>query len=137
MKPLSFLFGITLLVTSCQKKDGPAKEADSNKLNDIVSQAYINEAKELGFNVYTGNNPPNILGSYLLAPWRFDGDNYSEPGTGTTPGSVITEGFTLGLMTDQNGDNLIVRYTGYYEGEKELSKPLSLDQVTISPSAVI
>jgi len=123
MRSLFFLLGVGLLIAGC-KKDGASKEDNGGKnLTDIVSQAYLDKAKEMGFTVYTGDKPPHILGSYLLAPWRFDGDNYSEPGTGTTPGDTNPNGFTLSLLTDQTGANFTVRYTGYYEGEKELSKP--------------
>lgn len=118
------MFCMALLAGSCQKKNG--SEGDkSSKLTDIVSQVYLNEAKEMGFTVHTGDNPPLISGKYKLAPWRFDGDNYSEPGTGTPVGSINQEGFVLDLSV-QNGTDLVVRYIGYYEGEKELSKPFIL-----------
>lgn len=115
---------MALLAAGCQKKDG--SEGDkSNKLTDIVPQVYLNEAKTMGFTVHTGDNPPLITGKYKLAPWRFDGDNYSEPGVGLPIGYTIEEGFVLDLSA-QNGTDLVVRYIGYYEGEKELSKPFIL-----------
>ncbi len=123
MKSLIFLLGVALLITSCEKKTNSEEDNGNKKLTDIVSQAYLNEAKDMGFTVYTGDKPPYIMGSYLLAPWRFDGDNYNPSGVGTTPGYTYPDGFTLSLLTDQEGGNFTVRYTGYYEGEKELSKP--------------
>lgn len=126
MKVLQFLPGlfIILLVISC-RKDGASNEEDNNgnkMLTDIVPQAYLDKAKQMGFNIYTGNNPPDISGDWQLAPWRFDSDNYSEPGTGNVPGSVNQDGFTL-RISEQSGTSVVARYVGYYEGTKALSKP--------------
>ncbi len=126
MKAFNFFLTLTFLMTACQKKNGSSeKDQDYTKLTDIVSQAYLDEAKEMGFIIHTGNNPPAISGKYKLAPWRFDGDNYSEPGTGTPVGNTNPTGFTLQL-SEQDGTAIVVKYIGYYEGEKELSSSFIL-----------
>lgn len=124
MKTIKLALCLMLSVmTGCKKEGGSSEEGKNNKhLTDIVPQAYLNKAKEMGFTVFTGNNPPDVSGEYLLAPWRYDGDNYNAPGVGTAPGSVNQDGFTLRL-SEQNGTSLVVRYIGYYEGTKELSQP--------------
>ena len=123
MKTLTFLIGLSLLIASgCSKDKGSDQDPGGNTLTKLVPQAYLNEAKEMGFAIHIGDNPPNVEGEYLLAPWRFDKDNYNPPGVGTTPGSTNADGFTLRL-SEQKGTSLVVRYVGYYEGTKELSKP--------------
>jgi hypothetical protein len=124
MKAIKLVLCLMIPVMIGCKKDGGSQEEDKNNKNlaDIVPQAYLNKLKEMGFTVFTGNNPPDVSGEYLLAPWRYDGDNYNAPGVGTAPGSVNQDGFKLRL-SEQNGTSLVVRYIGYYEGTKELSKP--------------
>lgn len=112
-----------LIALGCSKDDDSSKEGQNNKkLTDLVPQAYLDEAKEMGFAIYTGDNPLDVTGEYLLAPWRFDVDNYSLPGAGNIPGWIDEDGFSIQL-SDQKGTSLTVRYIGYYEGEKEYSEP--------------
>lgn len=124
VKLLCCLF-LVLLIGCSKDKDAEGEEEQSSKLTDIVPQAYLSEAKEMGFPIHTGENPPELTGEYELAPWRFDADNYSEVGVGTPPGSTSEKGFTLRL-TEQKGTSLVVRFVGYYEGTQELSKAFVL-----------
>ena len=123
MKITNLLIGLSLLIVlGCSKDNDSDQEPGGNKLTALVPQAYLNEAKEMGFEIHAGDNPPDVVGEYLLAPWRFDKDNYNSVGVGTPPGSTNENGFTLRL-SEQKGTSLVVRYVGYYEGTKELSKP--------------
>lgn len=124
MKKLIVILCMSIMAfPGCKKdKDGPEDEKKSeNQLTALVPEAYLNEARALGFNIYEGNNPPIVAGEYLLAPWRFDGDNYSEPGTGTPVGYTVEKGLTIQL-SEQDGADIKVALIGYYEGFK-LSEP--------------
>lgn len=125
MKFINYLMCLfLLLVMGCSKDDDSSKgEKGDERLTKLVPQAFLDEAKEMGFEIHTGNNPPVIGGDYKLAPWRFDGDNHTLPGVGGTPPGYENEnGFVLQL-SEQNGTSLRVRYVGYYEGIKSLSEP--------------
>ncbi len=125
MKKLLFALCIIPFLTfsGCKKDNDNTKENKEagTQLRTLVPEAYLNEAKALGFKIYEGNNPPDVTGEYQLAPWRYDGKNYGEPGTGTAVGYINEKGFKI-LLSDQNGSEITVALNGYYEGTK-LSEP--------------
>lgn len=120
MKKAIILFSVAALLVAC-KKGNEGDPKPSGKLSELVPEAFLKEAKAMGFAIHEGNTPPTVTGEYLLAPWRFDKDNYNPPGVGNTPGYTVAQGFTL-KITSQSGSAIDVSYVGYYEGD-ELSKP--------------
>ncbi|MBX3257872.1 MAG: hypothetical protein KF862_27325 [Chitinophagaceae bacterium] len=118
---LSFACWACFLLIGCKKENNPEKEENDGKLTDVVSQACLNEAKEMGFTIYAGNNPPDISGTYRFAPWRLDADNAYVPGIGTAPGYTTENGFAASF-SNQTATSINVSYQGYYEGF-ENSKP--------------
>lgn len=125
MKALQFLLVLSISVMIGCKKDKGTPEEDGpggdKRLTDIVPQAYLDEAKQMGFPIYTGNNPPNISDTYRLAPWRFDAINTDKSDSGMSPGDSNTSGFAVSFSS-QTATAIAVSYTGYYEGF-EKSKP--------------
>lgn len=125
MKKLLFALCMIPFLTfyGCKKdNEDPEENKESNaQLRTLVPEAYLDEAKKLGFKIYEGNTPPNVTGEYQLAPWRFDGKNYGESGTGTAVGYINEKGFKI-LLSDQSGSEITVTLSGYYEGAK-LSEP--------------
>jgi hypothetical protein len=109
-------------MTGCTKDEDKDPEVGT-KLTEIVPQDFLNEALKMGFTLHTGDNPPAIVGDYLLAPWRLDADNRYVPGLGIAPGHVYENGFTLSALYEQSGSALSVEFTGFYQGEADLTKP--------------
>ncbi len=120
MKRAIIVLTAAALLVAC-KKDKGADPQSGGKLGELVPEAFLVEAKAMGFAIHEGSNPPTITGEYLLAPWRFDKDNYNPPGIGNAPGYTVAQGFTLKIAS-QEGSAIAVSYVGYYEGD-ELSKP--------------
>ncbi len=122
MKPIKLLYLLpVLLLLGCGKDNGPEEEK-SGKLEDLVPKAYLDEAKQMGFAIHYGSNPPDISGTYRFAPWKFEAYNKNVPsGIVALVGSVIEDGFAA-VFSNQIAGSIEVSYQGYYEGF-ENSKP--------------
>lgn len=75
---------------SCKKDTNDPEEGGAKKqLTDLVPEEYLGMLKDEGMRIHEGNNPPNIEGSYLLGPLRFDYDSDGvPPGVYPQPGEV-------------------------------------------------
>ncbi|MBX3257873.1 MAG: hypothetical protein KF862_27330 [Chitinophagaceae bacterium] len=113
---------------SCSKDDNnnnedndDDKKTASEKMVAIVTQAHLDKVKTMDFTVYTGNNASayEIGGKYLVAPLKHDASSYSE-----TLSSVNADGFTLTIMTDQNGGGLFVSMSSEGNAPYNLSDPV-------------
>lgn len=100
---------VILLIAGCKKANNPEAEESKNScgktLAEIVPQAYLEEAKKMGFPIHLGGNPPDISGTYRFAPWRHDTDE-----------DYINQSGFAATFSNQTATSIDVSYEGYYEG---------------------
>lgn len=123
MKNIFLIIVSFALLVSCKKDNSDPSDQDintQNELRKIVSDAYLKEAKNLGFVLYEGSRPPQIEGRYRINPLRYEGDNYNPEGVGPVKGSM-SEGFVLNIIS-QEEKSIEVVLEGFYSGY-EMSEP--------------
>lgn len=106
----------SLFLVSCKKDKDDSKGPFENKtITDVIPAEFVNELKEAGMKVYTGDTPPNIEGVFELNPYRFDFANYTEDPVPPAIGSIYS--YTIKVQfSDQKADgNLNVLFnTSFY-----------------------
>ncbi len=66
------IIAISMFSIGCEEENKDGKvEANglTKKINDLVSEEILNNMKQLGMNINTGDTPPSIKGSYLVSPF--------------------------------------------------------------------
>ncbi len=127
MKTTKLILALLVLLTvGCgkneNKPDDQEDPEESRTLTDIVSQAYLDEVKTMGFTIHTGSSASarEIGGDYLVAPYKHDASNFMQTV------SVDPSGFTISIMVDQNGGELFVGFSNEGHSSFNLSKPFMI-----------
>ncbi len=85
MKNLKYLFIATIFIfLSCSKEDREEQNASMAALHEYLTPEVVDAMVEMGFNINTGEDPPNIEGKYLASPLlllQSSLENDSPPGT--------------------------------------------------------
>ncbi|MEI3800731.1 MULTISPECIES: hypothetical protein [unclassified Chitinophaga] len=107
---LTFSFLISVVLFSCSKDEkakGPSNEEIlTKKIADIIPQKYLDTLKLLGLNVHEGVNPPNVEGTYKIAPHKLDSSNVP----GDRPGSYFSD--ALVTFSEQSTTDYSIKLTG-------------------------
>lgn len=119
-KWMLIMIGLVLFYSCNKDKEEEKGKLEDGQLRAIVPNEYLKEAEKLGFVLHEGDDPPQIKGRYKIEPWRFDGDNYHEDGSGHNIGALFG-GFVLNVSS-QEGTSLEVVLENYYTGSV-LTKP--------------
>lgn len=86
-RTLAISFLISVVLFSCSKDDkakGPSNEEIlTKKIADIIPQKYLDTLKILGLDVHQGVTPPNVEGTYHIAPNKLDTSNVPNDVPGT------------------------------------------------------
>ncbi len=107
-------FGV-LLFSGCEKEESKGKLDDNGltpDINQLVPEAILNEMKDLGMPINTGDNPPSIENIYHVAPFILKSSNRESD----SPGSQFAD--LKVQYSEQNNDNLTVT-VDYVNGPEE------------------
>ncbi len=82
-KKLIFLITIVAITFGACKKDGDVEDGSDllgenglpKPVNTIVSEEILTTMKSLGITINTGENPPNLTGTFLASPFILKGTN--------------------------------------------------------------
>lgn len=104
---ISFLISIVLFACSKDDKKGPSNEDIlTKKIADIIPQKYLDTLKILGLDVHQGVTPPNVEGTYSIAPNKLDTSNVPNDAPGTYfSNSTVT-------FSAQSATDFSIRLTG-------------------------
>lgn len=109
-RTLIFSFLISVVLFSCSKDEkakGPSNEEIlTKKIADIIPQKYLDTLKLLGLDVHQGVNPPNVEGSYEIAPHKLDTSNIA----GDRPGTYFRNG--LVTLSEQSTKDYSIKLIG-------------------------
>lgn len=110
IKKILLIFSLIAIVfVACQKDDDNIRtdllgvNGLPKSVNAIVTQEIINTMKSLGITIYTGDNPPDISGTYLASPFILKG-------------TIVPNDYEIGKVfadyyatfSDQNNDSLSI-----------------------------
>ncbi|MGF6848846.1 hypothetical protein QFZ51_004081 [Chitinophaga sp. W3I9] len=109
-RTLIFSFLISIVLFSCSKDDkakGPSNEEIlTKKIADIIPQKYLDTLKLMGLDIHQGVNPPNVEGSYKIAPHKLDTSNIA----GDRPGTYFRDG--LVSLSEQSTTDYSIKLIG-------------------------
>lgn len=115
---LTVLVSVALL--SCKKEKTETGDG-IKKLTDVVKPAWLSIVTNNGMALYEGGTPPEVNGKFKMNPYRFDFDNYSQPGVYPQPGTIMSD--LVIEFKNQNGQKLSVNFVGNYLNGIELKNP--------------
>jgi hypothetical protein len=98
-----------LCITGCSKdndSDDSGFDGSIEDIRDFYNDELVDALIDLGFDINTGNNPPNIEGSYLFSPVTLQASSVQGDDVGDT-----FYDYTL-TFSNQNNDDLTVDYHG-------------------------
>lgn len=124
-KMVAGLMVMGIVAISCKKDaEGPDEDGSKGKLTDIVPEAYLKKLRDSGMKLHDGNNPPDVEGSYLLSPWRFDYNSEGSPTGYPQPGQLMSYDITI-QFSEQGGGNsdISVAFGGNYLKGVALESP--------------
>ncbi len=102
-----------VLLFSCSKDDDNNDEGFDGSLRsieDFYSMEVLDALEGLGFLINTGDNPPNLEGTFLFSPLVLESSSVS----GDSPGSTFPD--YVATFKNQNNDNLTIDYNGNHIG---------------------
>lgn len=100
---LAFSFLLVLSFTvSCKKKDDKKTgNGFSEQINAIISEPLMDSLRKKGMTIHEGNNPPNVVGIYLVTPFTLVAP-YG-PNDGWETGHVIND-YKYNLYDQADGE---------------------------------
>jgi hypothetical protein len=105
---------IGLLFVSCNKDDDDNLVNENGLTKEIVNlvpDQILNEIKDLGMPIYSGENPPSIEGSYLAKPFILKSSNIESD----SPGMLFADLYIK--FRNQNNKNLTIDFDYANGGE--------------------
>ena len=106
-KTLFIYLCATLLLFHCKSDDDNGGfDGSLRSIEDFYNEDVVEALDDLGFNINTGNTPPNLEGTYLISPYELKAS--------TVESDVIGRIFANNLISfsNQNNASLTVDYRG-------------------------
>ncbi len=99
---------ISVLVFGCSSDDDSTDEFDGSleSIEDFFTPELVDALNDLGFEINTGNTPPNIEGSFLMSPFELQASNIPSDQIGI----VISD--YLASFVNQNSNALTIDFMG-------------------------
>ncbi|MDO5969207.1 hypothetical protein Q4Q35_05245 [Flavivirga aquimarina] len=102
------LLALTILF-NCSKSDDNQDDVFEGSIEDIIAfynEDLIDALEDLGFDINTGNAPPNLEGTFLFSPLILEASTVS----GDIPGHLFSD--YLATFSNQNNETLTIDYIG-------------------------
>jgi hypothetical protein len=119
LRPVSLgmmlLFFGVLFLSGCEKEESKGKLDDNGltpDINQLVPEAILDEMKDLGMPINTGDSPPSIENIYHVAPFILKSSNRESDSPGYQFADLRVQ------YSEQNNDNLTVT-VDYVNGPEE------------------
>ncbi len=113
--PIFAVLGLALLLASCADvEEGPDNKA---KINNVIPPEFVETVKGLGMDVFPGNEPPDVTGTYFMIPNLMLRSNI--PGDVPSNTQFVTYNVTFSY---QDIDDFSIRFVGLATGERDESE---------------
>lgn len=107
------LLALTLVISSCSKDDNDPDVLQA-KINNVIPPEFVQTVKGLGMDVYSGDTPPDITGSYVMNPNLLLRSNI----TNDVPSN--TQFVNYGIrFSNQNLSEFTISFVGTASGERD------------------
>jgi hypothetical protein len=103
------LFILSLIFNSCSSNDDSDNSTFNGSLEDIreyYNEDLVDALNDLGFNINTGNTPPNVEGVYFVSPLILQASSVASDIIGAR-----FNDYTI-TLTNQNNEDLTIDYLG-------------------------
>lgn len=115
MKKNLLILLLLTLVISCSKTDDSSDgdfDGSIRSITDFYNEDLIKALEDLGFQINTGNTPPNLQGSYFISPYKLSAS--------TVNGDYVGKLFTnyIAHFTNQDNESLTIDFKGE-QGDNE------------------
>ncbi|OOG73673.1 hypothetical protein B0E43_12530 [Algoriphagus sp. A40] len=113
--PVFVFLCLVLGLASCAEvEEGPDNQA---KINNVIPPEFVQTVKDLGMDVFPGNTPPDVTGTYFMIPNLMLRSNI----TGDVPSNTafVTYNVTFSYF---NEEDFSIRFVGLASGERDESE---------------
>ncbi|MFN8282787.1 MAG: hypothetical protein U0U67_06200 [Chitinophagales bacterium] len=111
---LLIVIGFAASMSACKKED--AKKVQQQRIDQVISQQYIDTLKHLGITINDGTAPPNVEGIYQIAPAVIKASNIAAAEVGTSYGAM-----KIKLFSQSSSDFSIQLYGKNFLGINDTS----------------